>query len=124
MRKAIQNTLSLFVLLTVSAFGLVNHVSAMPISMHEMDQGTSHSQHSQSNGSGRCATLCTSAIVSRDEEQDATTENEDDETVMPFYAQNQVDNFSDTLVSQKLYADSVKPPPKIPIYILYGVFRA
>ena len=51
-------------------------------------------------------------------------ENEDDdEPALPFYAQNQQSYLDGKSITQRLYAAEIKPPPKIPIYILYGVFR-
>jgi hypothetical protein len=126
MRKLVQHMFSLVVLTIVSGFGLVNHVSAMPASMHQMEHGSSHSQHMQSSSStSRCVTLCTSAVVGRDEDLDfVSEEDDDDEPVVPFYVLTQ-QSIYDTKSSEVTRAvASIKPPPKVPIYILYGVFRA
>lgn len=70
-----------------------------------------------------CATQCRTAVFNQDEAINSRYDEEDDEPVVPFYAQNENLYFSDVIKAGKIYADSVKPPPKIPIYILYGVFR-
>jgi hypothetical protein len=124
MRKALNHILSILILFTVSGFGLVSHVSAMPASMHQMNQDGSHSKHTQSNSTGRCATLCASAVVSRDDESNNVTENEDDdEPSIPFYLQSQKSVYDEVATKVALAVANVKPPPKVPIYILNGVFR-
>ena len=123
MRKVFNHFLSLLILFTVSGFGLVSHVSAMPASMHQMEKG-SHSKQSQSKDTSRCVTLCTSAVVSRDDEFDDVTENEnDDKPSIPFYVQAQKGVYDEVATKVALAVASVKPPPKVPIYILHSVFR-
>jgi hypothetical protein len=96
----------------------------MPASMHQMNQDGSHSKHSQSSNTGRCVTLCTSAVVTREDELKDVTENEDnDEPVVPFYVLSQSSIYDDESTRVALAVASVKPPPKVPIYILYSVFR-
>jgi hypothetical protein len=64
-------------------------------------------------------------VVSREENVIRNDENEDDdEPMVPFYVQVSSWLSDDKTLKQTLYADAVKPPPKIPVYILYGVFRA
>jgi hypothetical protein len=124
MRKTLQHFFSLLILFTVSGFGLMNHASAMPTSMHQINQDGSHSKHSQSSSTGRCVTLCTSAVVSRDEELDILTEDEDDDNpIIPFYVLAQSSIYDDESTKVALAVAGVKPPPKVPIYILYSVFR-
>ncbi len=124
MRKVFNHFLSLLILFTVSGFGLVSHVSAMPASMHPMEQGGSHSQHTQSSTTSKCVTLCTSAVVSRDDEFNNVLEDEDDdEPSIPFYLQSQKSVYDEVATKVALAVASVKPPPKVPIYILHGVFR-
>ena len=124
MRKLFRHVLSLFILLTVSGFGVISHVSAMPASMHQMEQGGSHSQHSQSSTTSKCVTLCTSAVVSRDDEFNNVLEDEDDdEPSIPFYVLAQRGVYDEVTTKVALAVASVKPPPKVPIYILHSVFR-
>lgn len=87
---------------------------------HEMG-GMNHS----SGDAGSCATLCRTALVNRDTNDINRPDNEDDdiEPAVPFYSTLQANNVSEKELKQKLYADSMKPPPKLPMYILYGVFR-
>ena len=52
-------------------------------------------------------------------------ENEDDdEPGLPFYVLDNNRVSDSKTLKQELYSDALKPPPKIPVYILYGVFRA
>lgn len=82
--------------------------------------GMSHS----AGDTGSCATLCRTAVVNRDTHNVNRPDNEDDdEPIVDFYATNQVGLVSEKTEKQRLYAEAIKPPPKIPIYILYGVFR-
>lgn len=119
----IKNVFVLLAVLLLNSTSLVGHASAMTSMQHEM-HSPNHSEHSKDNSPASCATLCRTAVVERETIVLRDSENkDDDEPAIPFYTQKQGGYFSDTLVSQKLYADSVKPPPKIPIYILYAVFR-
>ncbi len=87
---------------------------------HEMN-GMSHS----SSDATSCATLCRTAVINKEDNVINDDESEDDtEPAIPFYAQDQLLLTDEKSVSQRLYAAEIKPPPKIPIYILYGVFRA
>lgn len=124
MPKVLQHVLSFAILFVVSGFGLMNHAVAMPASMHQMNQDGSHARHSQSSNTGRCVTLCTSAVVAREDELKDVTENEDnDKSVVPFYLHSRSSIYNDESIKVALAVASVKPPPKVPIYILYGIFR-
>lgn len=119
MKKLFTGIATVFTVLLLNTFGLALHASAMPMAnagMAGMDHGSSSSTN--------CATLCRTAVFSKEELANSRIdEEEDDEAALPFYAQNQDLRFNNTVIKQKLYADVVKPPPKIPIYILYAVFR-
>jgi hypothetical protein len=113
---------SIFVLLAVlllNSFSFAAHTSAQSTMSHEMN-GMSH----RSSDAGSCATLCRTAIINKEE---ATTDydecEDDDEPVAPFFVQDQTLRTDEKSVSQMLYAAAIKPPPKIPMYILHGVFR-
>lgn len=124
MKKLFGNILSLFILLTVSGFGVISHASVMPASMHVVEHDTAHTKQVNSSSSTRCVTLCTSAVVSKEGEHLPSEDDlDDDEPVIPFYVQQQPSTY-DTK-SLKLSRDvlAIKPPPKVPIYILYHVFR-
>lgn len=87
---------------------------------HEMS-GMSHS----STDASSCATLCRTAVVNKEDNLINDDESEDDiEPAAPFYLQSQPLRDDEKSATQLLYAAEIKPPPKIPIYILYGVFRA
>jgi hypothetical protein len=51
-------------------------------------------------------------------------DEDDDKLGTAIYLQSQPLQTDGKSVKQRLYAAEIKPPPKIPIYILYGVFRA
>lgn len=124
MRKFLQHVLSLTILFVVSGFGLISHASAMPVSMHQMSQDGSHAHHSQSSSTSRCVTLCTSAIVQREDElKDSMIHDDNNEPDLPFYLVGQHAVYDSESTKVALATASVKPPPKVPIYIRYGVFR-
>lgn len=118
MKKLLTNIAAVFMLLLLNTFGLALHASAMPTASHEMG-GMSHETSSSTN----CATLCRSAVFIKEEAIVRVDEEEDDAPQVPFYAQFQAQISSDIGVKSRPYAANVKPPPKIPIYILYGVLR-
>ena len=93
-------------------------MTAMP--SHDMS-GMNHS----SGDTGSCATLCRTALINQDTNNVNRPDNEDDddEPTVASYATNQAGQLSEKTEKQRLYADAIKPPPKIPVYILYGVFR-
>lgn len=117
---ALKNTALMVAVLLLNLVSFSVHTSAMPAMSHEMNSGMKHS----SSDSASCATLCRTAVFSKEESLDSNNGEENDEPVVPFYVLTEGWHFNDSIVSQERYADSVKPPPKIPIYILYGVFRA
>lgn len=108
------------VLLAVILLNSVSHASAMTtMPSHEMGS-MSHS----SGDTSSCATLCRTAVVNQDTNNVNRPDNEDDdEPIVAFYATNQAGLVSEKTEKQRLYAEAIKPPPKIPVYILYGVFR-
>jgi len=122
MRKFIQHMFSLFVLMTVSGFGLMTHSSAMPASMH-MEHSSSQGQHTQSSSSSRCVTLCTTAVTVREEKQNKDVQAENDEPTLPYYLVTKKLVFDDSTLTSIPASQTIKPPPKVPIYILNSVFR-
>ena len=123
MNKLLRNILSLFTLLTISSFGITSHASALPASIHKAGHDTAHTKHTSSSNA-RCATLCTSAVLVKKDDYVSSEDNLDDEKpIVPFYVQQQASIYD--AMSLKLSPDvlAVKPPPKVPIYILYSVFR-
>ena len=118
MKKLFTSIITLFTILLLNTFGSALHASAMPMTAHELG-----SMNHETSSSVSCATLCRTAVISKDEFLNLELNEENDEPTIPFYAQGEVWKFSEIHVNQRTYADSIKPPPKIPIYILYGVFR-
>lgn len=116
---AIRHTLVLLAVVLLNSISFAGHTSAMSTMSHEMS-GMNHS----SKDTTSCATLCRTAVVNKEENIINDDETDDDtEPAIPFYIQNQTLPIDEKSVSQRLYATEIKPPPKIPIYILYGVFR-
>lgn len=117
---SIKNLLILLAVLLLNSISFAGHASATTTLSHEMG-GMNHKVSDNTS----CATQCRTAVVNRDENSIKESENEDDDKpTMPFYVYNQQFCTDSKSNSQQLYAAGVKPPPKIPIYILYGVFRA
>ena len=109
------------VLTAVILLNSVSHVSAIAsMPTHEMG-GMNHS----ARDSGACASLCRTAVVSRDTNDVNRPDNEDDEhkPALAFYAINQIEQISEKVEKMRLYGDTVKPPPRLPGYILHSVFR-
>jgi len=117
---AIKHTLVLLAVVLLNSISFAGHTSAMSTMSHEMG-GMKHT----SSDATSCATLCRTAVVSKEENIINNDESEDDdEPAIPFYLQSKPLQLDEKSVLQRLYAAEIKPPPKIPIYILYGVFRA
>jgi hypothetical protein len=116
---AIKNTFVLLAVVLLNSLTFVGHSAAMPTMSHEMS-GMSHSSSNVSS----CATLCRTAVINKEEYLVKDDDSEDDtEPAIPSYLQDKPLQTDEKSVSQRLYAAEIKPPPKIPIYILYGVFR-
>lgn len=117
---AIKSVLVLLAVVLLNSLTFVGHSAAMSTMSHEMG-GMKHTSRDATS----CATLCRTAVVSKEDATIRNDENEDDdEPALPFYAQNQQFYLDGKSITQRLYAAKIKPPPKIPVYILYGVFRA
>lgn len=117
---AIKSALILSAVLLLNSVAFVGHTSAMSTMSHDMG-GMSHN----SSDTSSCSTLCRTAIVNREENAVRNDENEDDdEPGLPFYVLDNNRVSDSKTLKQELYSDELKPPPKIPVYILYGVFRA
>lgn len=116
---ALKNIAVIVAVLFLNSVASLAHTSAMPAMTHEVNGGMKYS----SSDSASCATLCRTAVLNKDESIDSDYDEENDEPAVPFYLLTKAEQFNDNTVNQKIYAESVKPPPKIPIYILYGVFR-
>lgn len=115
---------SAFVLLSVlliNSAGFAGHSVAMTAMSHEIG-GMSHN----SSNSNTCVSLCRTPVVNKEVNIIINDEDEDDdEPLIPFYLQNQQFlQFDNRTLAQHLYAIATKPPPKVPAYILYSVFRA
>lgn len=116
---AVKHTLILLAVVLLNSISFAGHTSAMSNMSHEMS-GMSHG----SSGATSCATLCRTAVINKEDSLINNDESEDDtEPAVPFYVQNQPLQLDKKSATQRLYAAEIKPPPKIPIYILYGVFR-
>lgn len=115
-----KNILCLIAVVLLNSISFIGHASAIPAISHEM-KGMSHTPSDISS----CETLCRTAVVTKEENVTRNDEKEeDDEPISPLYIHYQFFNFDGKSVNQHLYAAEIKLPPKIPVYILYGVFRA
>lgn len=116
----IRNVLILAAIVLLNPVAIAGHASASSTMPHDMG-GMSHN----SSDTSSCSTLCRTAIVNREENAVRNDENEDDdEPGLPFYVLDNNRVSDSKTLKQELYSDALKPPPKIPVYILYGVFRA
>lgn len=116
---AIKNSLILVAIVLINSVGFAGHTSAMSTMSHEM-AGMNH----QSGDAASCASLCRTAVLNNESSDPKQLEDEDDDkTTLPIPSQGQTWELSANLVKQRLYASEVKPPPKVPFYILFQVFR-
>ncbi|RTK94818.1 hypothetical protein EKI60_02865 [Candidatus Saccharibacteria bacterium] len=117
---AIKNTFALLAVIMLTSISFSGHTLAMTSMSDEMN-GMQH----ESSDVVNCATLCRTAIVDKKEYLvDSDKDNEDDtKPIIPFHLHGQSLQTDNKTISQQLYRAEVKPPPKIPIYILYSVFR-
>lgn len=118
MRKFVRSFVAVLAVLVLNGFGFIGHTSAMP--MHGMDD----MNHEQST-TASCATLCRTAIVDSSSESKKIKENEDDdEPHIPFYLQIQSTRIDGVDTHKASCQSTIKPPPKVPIYILHCVSRS
>jgi hypothetical protein len=116
---AIKNVFALVAIVLLNSIGTAGHASAMSTMSHEMS-GMNHS----SSDASSCATLCRTAVLNKEDTNINREDDEDDDKLATvLYAQSQTLLTDYKSVTQRLYADTVKPPPKVPIYIRYAVFR-
>lgn len=117
---AIKNSLVLVAIVLINSIGFAGHTSAMSTMSHEMT-GMNH----QSSDATSCASLCRTAVLNSEitNPKQLEDDQDDDDTALPLPQQGQVWELSSSLVKQRLYASEVKPPPKVPFYILFQVFR-
>lgn len=117
---AMKNSLVLVAIVLVNSLGFAGHSSAMSNMSHEMT-GMNH----QSGDAASCASLCRTAVLNSESTSSKQLEDDedDDDTALPVPQQGQAWELSGSLVKQRLYASEVKPPPKVPFYILFQVIR-
>ena len=77
----------------------------------------------RSSSEVHCDTLCRAAVLRKEEAFKQSDVEENNEPMAPYYLQLQAYKFSEIDINNKLYAIVVKPPLKVPIYILYGISR-
>ena len=118
MKKLLTNIAAVFTLLLLNIFGLALHTSALPMGSHEMS-GMNH----EVGNSATCATLCGTAVFTKDEVTVKVDDEENGEPSAPYFTLLKTYPPDDVAAKDRIYAANVKQPPKIPLYILYGVFR-
>ena len=118
---AIKSVLVLLAVVLLNSLTFVGHSAAMSTMSHEM----TGMNHQSSSDAASCASLCRTAVLSNESTNPKQLEDDDDEdnTAVHLPQQGQTWELSSSLVRQRLYASEVKPPPKVPFYILFQVFR-
>ena len=111
--------LALVAIFFVTAFSFSAHTSVMAIGVH--DSGSK--SHATKDNSLNCVTPCFNYIFNKDETVTAIREDEDDEPALPYYVEFQSSPLLIADARSRLYSAAVKPPPKVPIYLLYRVYR-
>lgn len=114
----IKNVLVLVAIVLLNSIGTAGHASAMGNMSHEMS-GMNHG----SSDTTSCATLCRTAVLNKEDTNINREDDDEDEPATTFYTQPQLVLSDYKTITQRLYADTVKPPPKVPIYIRNAVFR-
>jgi hypothetical protein len=118
MKRFFANLAAIFTVLVLNSFGLVSYASAMPMASHEMS-GMDHSKSTSSS----CVILCTNAIITKKEDEISVNEKiDEDEPYAPYYLRHS-SLYPRSELSGNYYGLSIKPPPKVPIYLLYGISR-
>lgn len=117
---ALKNGLVLVAIVLINSIGFAGHTSAMSTMSHEMT-GMNH----QSGDAASCASLCRTAVLNNESTNPKQLDNEDDDNdiALPIPQLVKAWELSNSLVKQRLYASEVKPPPKVPFYIQFQVFR-
>lgn len=116
--KIIKNTVLLLLVVLFSFISTASHASTAPTMIHEMSRMSHNASDSNS-----CATQCRTTVFNKEETVDSQKKDDDDHPVVQFYIQNQYVRYLGDTAKEKIYAEAVRPPPKVPIYILYSVFR-
>ena len=118
MGRIIRNIAGILTAIVLNGFGFVGHTAAIP--MHDMDDMS----QSQAN-SANCAIMCQTAVIEANEQskKDAQKDN-DDEPFIPAYIQLNDLHSSSLEHLTKTCQSTIKPPPKVPIYILHCVSRS
>ena len=116
-KRIINSLAAIATVLVLNSFGLANHSSAMPMS-HEMG-GMDHSKTSSNTS---CVRLCTSAIVSKEDYDVDAQDEEDSQPKPPYYTLHNSD-YPSSNIQGVYYGLTLRPPPKVPIHILFGVSR-
>lgn len=118
MNKLFTTVLTIFAFLLLNVVGLAAHASPVPMASHEMGD-----MNHEAGSSINCATACRAAVLTKEEAIARVDEELSDEPLPLHYTQLQTTILEDKSIKSRLYAINVKPPPKIPLYILYGVIR-
>ena len=108
----------LVVLLNVFAFGV--HTAAFAASSGHSMAGMKHTSTSSS-----CVSLCTTAPIRKEDDIDRNIEEDEDEPLPPFYTlyQQPILSLAKQHSEGARYAVRIEPPPGLPAYIEYAVFR-
>lgn len=99
MNKILSVILAFASVLILNSFGLVGHSLAMSMPTHEMN-GMNHSTNSSMN----CATLCRTAVLSKEELFSHVIKDDTDTPQTPYYIQLQAQQSHHVDIKGKLYA--------------------
>lgn len=113
-------TFAALIITLLNLTGLVGHTSAMESMTHDM-VNVDHS----SSQTRPCDAICRSSVTAIQKNIVRKKQiNKNNLETEPFYRQFQRQTLKIYEVKELVYVARTKPPPKIPIYILYDVFRA
>lgn len=102
-------------------FNSVSHMSAAPSAPSHQMSGVAH----DSDNSAMCISLCRTALVGKENVDTVRSEDDEDESLPTHFLErpSHLRVFSEKELRLRLYADTQKPPPRVPVYIIHAVFR-
>ena len=118
----IKNNILLVFVLLINSLGLAGPASAIATTSHEMGN-MDHRPYNTSSCAGQCSVVALNKNTEKIQTEDEEKQADKDKPATPFYSTVSNWNFTHKLSQQKQYAEVVQPPPKLPVYIRYAVFR-
>lgn len=120
MKRMLYSITSLLLIAVMNLFVMGAHSSAMSMSSSHSTSGMKHAKTSVS-----CISLCASATSYRLSDLEIIENEDDDEPSAPFYLAFQQPLYSLNSHHTAVAREAVKfePPPGLPAYIQFAVFR-